>query len=38
VEWEPEEGAAAQDVTFYAVVRDGRGGSSWVMRRARWSP
>ncbi|MGE6763393.1 hypothetical protein ACQKGO_35615 [Corallococcus interemptor] len=38
VEWEPAEGAAAQDVTFYAVVRDGRGGSSWVMRRARWSP
>ncbi|RUO92056.1 hypothetical protein D7Y11_16745 [Corallococcus sp. AB018] len=38
VEWEPAEGAAAQEVTFWAVVRDGRGGSSWVVRRARWSP
>jgi hypothetical protein len=37
-EWEPKEGAAAQEVTFWAVVRDGRGGSSWVSRRARWSP
>ncbi|WP_375758640.1 hypothetical protein [Corallococcus exercitus] len=38
VEWEPADGAAAQEVTFWAVVRDGRGGSSWLMRRARWSP
>ncbi|MBN8232724.1 hypothetical protein JYK02_34920 [Corallococcus macrosporus] len=38
VEWEPAEGAQAQEVTFWAVVRDGRGGSSWVTRRARWSP
>ncbi|RKH72936.1 hypothetical protein [Corallococcus aberystwythensis] len=38
VEWEPEEGAGAQEVTFWAVVRDGRGGSSWLVRRARWSP
>ncbi|NOK15884.1 hypothetical protein [Corallococcus carmarthensis] len=38
VEWEPAEGATAQDVTFWAVVRDGRGGSSWLVRRARWSP
>ncbi len=37
-EWEPPEGATAQEVTFWAVVRDGRGGSSWVVRRARWSP
>lgn len=37
-EWEPAEGAVAQDVTFWAVVRDGRGGSSWVSRRIRWSP
>ncbi|MFP2924273.1 hypothetical protein ACLESO_03435 [Pyxidicoccus sp. 3LG] len=37
-EWEPPEDATAQDVTFWAVVRDGRGGSSWVVRRARWSP
>jgi hypothetical protein len=37
-EWEPPEDATAQEVTFWAVVRDGRGGSSWVVRRARWSP
>ncbi|QSQ20472.1 hypothetical protein JY651_35265 [Pyxidicoccus parkwayensis] len=38
-EWEPpEEGAVEQDVTFWAVVRDGRGGSSWVSRRAHWKP
>ncbi|GMU06447.1 hypothetical protein [Corallococcus caeni] len=38
VEWEPADGAGAQEVTFWAVVRDGRGGSSWLVRRARWSP
>lgn len=37
-EWEPPEGAQAQEVTFWAVVRDGRGGSSWLVRRALWSP
>ncbi|RYZ34073.1 MAG: hypothetical protein EOO72_13425, partial [Myxococcaceae bacterium] len=37
-EWKPAQGAAAQEVTFWAVVRDGRGGSSWLVRRARWSP
>lgn len=37
-EWDPPEGAQAQEVTFWAVVRDGRGGSSWVVRRARWTP
>ncbi|MCP3136004.1 hypothetical protein [Pyxidicoccus xibeiensis] len=37
-EWEPPEDATAQEVTFWAVVRDGRGGSSWQVRRARWSP
>ncbi|MBZ4418811.1 hypothetical protein [Myxococcus sp. RHSTA-1-4] len=38
-EWEPPEDATeAREVTFWAVVRDGRGGSSWVSRRARWSP
>jgi hypothetical protein len=26
------------DVTFYFVVRDGRGGESWLLRHARWSP
>jgi hypothetical protein len=37
-EWEPPQGAQAQEVTFWAVVRDGRGGSSWLVRRARWTP
>ncbi|WP_223641245.1 hypothetical protein [Corallococcus sp. EGB] len=38
-EWEPpEEGGSARDVTFWAVVRDGRGGQSWLTRRARWAP
>ncbi len=37
-EWEPPSGAEAQEVTFWVVVRDGRGGSSWVVRRALWSP
>ncbi|WP_224366222.1 hypothetical protein [Hyalangium versicolor] len=38
-EWEPpEEGGSEQIVTFWAVVRDGRGGQSWISRRARWVP
>jgi hypothetical protein len=38
-EWEPpEEADTAQEVWFWAVVRDGRGGESWVSRRAHWSP
>ncbi|AGC42184.1 hypothetical protein MYSTI_00835 [Myxococcus stipitatus DSM 14675] len=38
-EWEPpEKDAVAQEVTFWAVVRDGRGGSSWLVRKVRWSP
>ncbi|MCY0998765.1 hypothetical protein OWM54_16620 [Myxococcus sp. MISCRS1] len=38
-EWEPpEKDGVAQEVTFWAVVRDGRGGSSWLVRRARWTP
>jgi hypothetical protein len=37
--WEPpKEGGAEQDVTFWAVVRDGRGGVSWTIRRAHWVP
>ncbi len=27
-----------QDVEFWFVVRDGRGGQSWLHRRAHWSP
>lgn len=38
-EWEPpKEGGEAREVLFWAVVRDGRGGQSWVSRRARWAP
>ncbi|MBU8898878.1 hypothetical protein DRW03_10680 [Corallococcus sp. H22C18031201] len=38
-EWEPpEELGEARDVVFWAVVRDGRGGQSWVSRRLHWSP
>jgi len=37
-EWRPPEGATEQEVTFWAVVRDGRGGQSWLQRRARWIP
>ncbi|MCE9673086.1 hypothetical protein LY474_35295 [Myxococcus stipitatus] len=38
-EWEPpEKDAVEQEVTFWAVVRDGRGGSSWLIRKARWAP
>jgi hypothetical protein len=38
-EWEPpKEGGPEQDVVFWAVVRDGRGGESWLSRRAHWVP
>lgn len=37
-EWTPPSDATEQEVTFWAVVRDGRGGESWLMRRARWVP
>lgn len=37
-EWSPPEGAVEQEVRFWAVVRDGRGGQSWLERRARWIP
>ncbi|NVJ28453.1 MULTISPECIES: hypothetical protein [Myxococcus] len=39
VEWEPpEKDGVAQEVTFWAVARDGRGGSTWLIRKARWTP
>jgi hypothetical protein len=38
VEWRPPRDAAEQEVTFWAVVRDGRGGQSWLSRRVRWEP
>lgn len=37
--WTPDRSATTpQDVTFYFVVRDGRGGQSWLTRRAHWTP
>jgi hypothetical protein len=36
--WKPDPAAAEQDVTMYFVVRDGRGGESWLVRHAHWAP
>jgi hypothetical protein len=37
--WQPDTTLKTpQDVTFTLVVRDGRGGTSWLQRRARWTP
>jgi hypothetical protein len=45
VEWTPLDGdddalviPEPQVVTFWVVVRDGRGGQSWLSRQAHWSP
>jgi hypothetical protein len=38
VEWQPPRGAQAQEVRFWVVVRDGRGGSSWITRTVRYTP
>ncbi|MBI3181560.1 MAG: hypothetical protein HYZ28_05415 [Myxococcales bacterium] len=38
VEWTPSKSSAREEVTFWAVVRDGRGGQSWLVRRARIKP
>ncbi|MGA9525941.1 MAG: hypothetical protein WBV82_31060 [Myxococcaceae bacterium] len=38
VEWAPPGDATEQDVRFWFVVRDGRGGLSWIMRRAHYRP
>lgn len=39
VKWSPDKKATtARDVTFYVVVRDGRGGQSWTTRTVRWTP
>lgn len=38
-DWTPGRAATtAQDVTFWFVVRDGRGGTSWLIRRAHHVP
>ena len=38
VEWSPPSDAQAQEVRFWVVVRDGRGGLSWVERRVNYTP
>lgn len=39
VRWMPDQKATEPvDVSFWFVVRDGRGGMSWLQRQARWSP
>ncbi len=37
-QWQPPRGAGPQEVRFWVVVRDGRGGSSWITRTARYTP
>ncbi|MBE2253131.1 MAG: hypothetical protein IAE78_26600 [Myxococcus sp.] len=37
--WQPDTTVKEpREVTFYFVVRDGRGGQSWLTRRAKWTP
>jgi len=36
--WVPGRDQPAGEVTFYVVVRDGRGGTSWYTRRAQYTP
>ena len=37
--WRPDQSATeGKDVDFFFVVRDGRGGSSWLKRSLRWEP
>ena len=38
VKWTPDSGAPEQDVTFWVVARDGRGGESWITRKAHYKP
>ncbi len=38
VEWTPPRDAQAQEVRFWVVSRDGRGGMSWVERRVNYTP
>lgn len=37
-EWIPPQDATERDVRFWFVVRDGRGGLSWITRTARYRP
>jgi hypothetical protein len=37
--WQPSKNVTeARDVRFWFVVRDGRGGESWISRQAHWTP
>jgi hypothetical protein len=36
--WSPKDEDGAQDVTYFVVVRDGRGGEGWTVRHARFAP
>ena len=38
VEWRPPRDAQAQEVRFWVVARDGRGGMSWVTRTVKYTP
>ncbi|MCY1080843.1 hypothetical protein [Archangium lansingense] len=38
VEWTPPRGAQAQEVRFWVVARDGRGGMSWLERTVKYTP
>lgn len=38
VEWVPTSKAEAGEVTIYAIVRDGRGGTSWLIRKLQYTP
>jgi hypothetical protein len=38
VEWRPPQDAQAQEVRFWVVARDGRGGMSWVERTVKYTP
>ncbi len=38
-EWTPSRTSTEPlDVDFWFVVRDGRGGQSWLRRQAHWTP
>ena len=37
-QWSPPGGAVERDVKFWMVVRDGRGGTSWLVRTAHYRP
>lgn len=38
LEWTPPTVKEAKQVSFYIVVRDGRGGTSWITRRVDYAP